>query len=441
MLKRFSLNAQPYELQSKWDRLGVYAYFPLQCFMYFTKVIGHSVNLFVGIPSNILFVFLSIRRFFDLLKDRTKNICDFLVLIFLLYALFTGFYTIINGFPFVCITTSLKIFILPILFYFWGRNSQDTSNKFNKIFVVTCFVVMVVGLYLHLTMPAFYSNYLYETFHSTWSRQGVEASEDTIIYRQRFRSFLSSSYSVCFFAVSSLAIVLRFFFKKRDYLFFQTRRYNVWLLSAMTIVFLISSVLCFQRIAMVCSVAILLFYFLYGMKQRNMRLMIGFVLILIGGFIYMELHVTSDRDVQILENLIERLESLDFDDAMSQRTGQYKFIEDNWSKYLLGTGLGSAGNKAMELGYQGVTDGEYFRLYAEQGIIGVFTLFLIALLSIVKGAKYFKVYNSELAIIVFFLLACIGANALSGNLWTGIFWYSIGRIWNKSYLQREILYV
>lgn len=426
-----------HELKSFWDRLVLYWYFPLQSLVYFTKMLGSSVNNFIGIPLNLLFILLSSKEAFYTALDRNKSQGDKLVLFFLIYSLLSGILTVLGGFQLECYTASLKIFIIPILFYFWGRNTKDVSCSFYKFFIWTCFISMLIGLFLYLTMPSFYSAYLLQSYQESWMRQGSEATANMIIDTHRFSAFFSSSYSVCFFAVPALVIVLgcnvRGLMKsllgkyaKTDLLFY-----------VIVAVLVVSSILSLQRIAMVCSVAIVIFYFFYGAKQKFSKNIATYIAIVVGiAFVSLSIipRLAGNRNDAISENVSLRMDRMDIDDAMSARTGQYKFVGDNLEKYIIiGTGLGSAGNKAAELGHKGVTDGEFVRMFAELGSVGCVVFWLLIIVTISRGVRNFKLYNTEIVIIGFFLLAGIGANSLSMNLWSGIFWYSIGRIWNRQY--------
>lgn len=423
-----------YELKSKWDRFVLYWYFPLQSLVFFTKMLGSSVNNFIGIPLNGLFFFLSVKHINKTMSNRSKNLGDSFVLILLFYSLLSCVWTLLGGYPLDCCIESIKIFIIPMMFYFWGRNADNVSNKFYKYFVWTCFAVMAIGLILYFTMPSFYSSYLLQSYQESFMRQGSEATDYYIIDRHRFSSFLSSSYSVCFFSVSSLALVLSSNLKGVKDEVIGSSTYRTSIFYGMVGVFLVSAILCMQRTAMVCGVGIVLFYILYGSVNKNIKIFSTAIVLLGMWFVFFSSNIGNERSSVVNDNLLNRLEEMNFNDAMSERTNQYQFVYNNLDKYLIGTGLGSAGTRAAENGYHAVTDGEFIHLFAELGFLGSFVLIILFSYTLARGFKYFKVYNGELMIILFFLISCIGANALSVNLWAGIFWYSLGRIWNQKYL-------
>ena len=424
------------ELNSFWDRLVLYWYFPLQSLVYFTKMLGNSVNNYVGIPLNLLFILLSSKEAIYTALDKNKSQGDILVLLFLMYSLLSGILTVLGGFQLECYTASLKIFIIPVLFYFWGRNSKDISHNFYKFFIWTCFISMLIGLFLYLTMPSFYSSYLIQSYQESWMRQGSEATADMIIDTHRFSAFFSSSYSVCFFAVPALVIVLgcnvRGLMKS---ILGKYAKTNL-LFYVIVAVLVVSSILSLQRIAMACSVAIVIFYFIYGAKQKFSKNIATYIAIVLGiAFVSLSIipRLAGNRNDTIIENVILRMNRMNIDDAMA-RTSQYSFVGNNLEKYIIvGTGLGSAGNKAAELGHNGVTDGEFVRMFAELGSVGCVIFWFLIIVTISRGVRNFGLYNAEIVIIGFFILAGIGANSLSMNLWSGIFWYSIGRIWNRQY--------
>ena len=431
------------ELKSLWDRLVLYWYFPLQSLVYFTKMLGSSVNNYVGIPLNLLFILLSTKKAIYTAFNKSKNNGDVLVLFFLGYSLLSGILTVFGGFQLECYTASLKIFIIPIFFYFWGRNSKDISYNFYRYFIWTCFIAMTIGLFLYLTMPSFYSAYLLQLYQESWMRQGNEVTADMIIDTHRFSAFFSSSYSVCFFAVPALVIVLGCCVRGKIKSVLGKYGKTMPLFHIIVAVFIISSILSLQRIAMVCSVAIVIFYFIYGLRQKSVEITTTYIAIALGiAFISLSIipRLAGDRNDVISENIALRIDRMNFNDAMNERTSQYGFVADNLELFIfVGTGLGSAGNKAAELGHKGVTDGEFVRMFAELGLVGCMCFWYLIFGTVRRGFRYFKLYNTELIIIGFFLLAGIGANSLSMNLWSGIFWYSIGRIWNKQFRDYNFL--
>lgn len=425
------------ELSSRWDRLVLYWYFPLQALVYFTKMLGRSVNNYVGIPLNLLFILLSFRQISIAVGRKDKNEGDILVFLFLFYLFLSTLWTIIGGFQIECITESFKLFVIPFFFYFWGRNSDNLSNRFYSVFVWTCFVSMFLGLVFYFTMPSFYATYLLESYQNSWMRQGSEATADMIIDTRRFSSFFSSSYSVCFFAVSSLAIVVGARARNVKERLIGIPEYNNVLSYIISIVLVVSSILSLQRIAMVYSLVVVSFYILYSAKMGKTKSFLASLTVIVTLFIAIFFYMPQSnggRNEAINENLISRLNNMDFKEAMGERSGQYNFVAANIEKYIIaGSGFGSAGTRAVELGHKGITDGEYVRLFAELGSIGCFILILLIIKTYSRGFRQFKLYNAELVIITFFLLSGIGANSLSMNLWSGIFWYSVGRVWNNQY--------
>jgi hypothetical protein len=201
-----------------------------------------------------------------------------------------------------------------------------------------------------------------------------------------------------------------------------------------------SAFLCQQRIAIASAIAIVIFYGFYLMKLnrggQKFGVIIAYTLIallvvnVMGALAHFEWY---DRIFTLVE---ERIELMDFEDAMSHRTNQYNIRRSSDLFLIFGSGMGSCGHAAVFAGYKGVADGEFVKTFYEYGVVGCFILGSIILSSLYRGVKFFKLYNVEVLIMVFYLAAGIGSNSLTFFIYSIMFWYSMGRIWNKKYYER-----
>ena len=94
---------------------------------------------------------------------------------------------------------------------------------------------------------------------------------------------------------------------------------------------------------------------------------------------------------------------------------------------LTGDGLGRYSHKAVEYSDKFISDGNYFRMIAEIGILGFLIFTLIIITSLFKGYRNFKEKYIELGIIVIICMQAVGSNVFAFQLIAPIFWYSIGR--------------
>lgn len=413
---------------SKYFRFIIAWFYPIQIFVAYTKMRGYSVNKFIGIPLDILFIILSITLIIKGLHSKSERRTHTAIYVWLGYVLCSFLLYAFYHVPIECYFDAMKISVFPILFYFWGKDTRDTSDIFYKSVMITSTVAMIIGFYLYIFTPDYYNQYLvYKSMKSMMNRPD---SIDLILHHNRFSSFLESSYEVCFYAVSSMCMALAFLLNRRTHI-------KPIYLYVIVIVNLVASIICFQRIAMVVSVIYFVLFVFYGYRINNNLLKKLSVLTIGVLFIGTSFtFFTNERTVRIAEQFTERISEINFGYAMKARTGQYEIVDLNSFDTILGKGMGSAGHSARAHGLKGVTDGEFVKMLLEHGFIGLFIFAFLIINSFVKSLENVRSNILEIFIVLFFLMACIGANALSMYFLTGIFWFSLGRMNNKAYRQR-----
>ena len=92
--------------------------------------------------------------------------------------------------------------------------------------------------------------------------------------------------------------------------------------------------------------------------------------------------------------------------------------------------MGSSGHVAYVNNPQHpiVTDGSYFKILVEGGIISFIPFTIILILSLLKGFKYRKKYYIEFPLLFFFACSLLGANIIDMPYIIIFMWYIIGRI-------------
>lgn len=150
------------------------------------------------------------------------------------------------------------------------------------------------------------------------------------------------------------------------------------------------------------------------------------------------LSFADDRLSAISEMITNRLDSMNFDQAMSDRSGQYtKAYNEIFNYFVTGKGMGAGGHAAVMNGNIGVCDGEFIHLFFEFGIIGSLIFVPFIFITLKRGITNFNELCVETSIVVYLLLSGIGENVLSVSYLIGpIFWFCAGRIWNNNYLLR-----
>lgn len=100
---------------------------------------------------------------------------------------------------------------------------------------------------------------------------------------------------------------------------------------------------------------------------------------------------------------------------------------------FLGSGIGRYSHSIFLTGSTlAITDQQYLRILYETGYLGCLGYGFISLAIILRGLKNLKNNLFELSVIIFFLIAMMGANCLSQfDMHTAIFWLCCGRIYNN----------
>lgn len=411
---------------AKWTFL---AFMPLYMISQYMFVRGVNMYLLLfHLPRLILFVLA-------MLLMLKKNNSTFITLMsfFFAYNVLSFVLYAFNGASVSFYIGTLQSYLFPMIFAWFGyRYSND--EKYNKIYLFSCLGCFLVGLYLYFTMPSYYLQFLYD-FETTQYTGRDNVTENAILAYSRFSSFFGSSYMVSYLSIPALTISL-------SYTLNNNKEVNKFWCYFIAIVSFIAAQLCQQRIAMVYSVAVLLIYAFFSLKAKHSsKLLIVYAVVIVVFVSVLGAIGTLERFDVISDNMMGRLYSMDINSAMEQRTVQYRLSERaTWWSYIFGLGMGSCGGVAREAGLIGVTDGEWVKLFYEMGLVGTSLFIMIILTSLARSLKYFRLYNIEFIVIVYFLAAGIGSNSLTMNIPCAMFWYCLGRIWNKKYYLTKISY-
>lgn len=399
-------------------------FFPLIMMDYLLIMLGINLNNIIVLP---MLFFVACFAFLCASKSR-QVVGTKLLTIFLVYNVASVLIILVTGIPFDCYIDRLRSFLFPMLFFYFGVEYRITSDKFYKSFLYSSLFCFVVGFFLYLFTPSFYVSFLVDIREQASYIDNV-LDETTVLEYTRFSSFFGSSYAISYFSIPALCVSFAFLF--RDKL---AKKHLLYL---SIIVCFLAALLCQQRIAMVSAFAVALFYSIYGTSHKNGILLPAIVILAFILIIVLNMYVDTSRLSTVSELIFNRFARLDFNDAMGERTGQYDKVLNAWNNIILGDGMGAHSGAAMIYKYVIVADGEYYRILVENGIIGI-TLFISLIFGSLKKAIINRRYLwMELIIVSFFLLAGIGANSLSvAFFYTPIFWFCLGRIWNKGYLER-----
>lgn len=406
------------------------SFYPAYMLVYFLLMFGISITSYVGFPIVVGIVFCGLKLFIDTCHNHPINIGKRLFITWLILNLSSIIMYVFNEMPINCYAYALQYYLFPMLFFFIGSDETIIDDGFYKTFWVASAFFFIVGLYLYFVMPPFYVAFQAEAWGNAWYTGSAGFNEDNIASVLRFSSFVTSSYVTSALSNSTIAVSFGFLFRKCNI--------NHSYLYALAFICIIGAILCQQRIAMASVVLILIVFSYYGKKNGN-SIIFSFTLCCFVLFVMLiGLSFADDRLYVIFEMITNRLDSMNFGKAMSERSGQYVVAYNEILDYFItGKGMGAGGHAAAMNGYVGVCDGEFVHLFFEFGFIGaiVFVPFIIATLK--RGLAHFKELCVETVVVVYLLLSGIGENVLSLSYLIGpIFWFCAGRIWNNKYLIR-----
>ncbi len=361
----------------------------------------------------------------------TRDIFTF----FYAYNIISGIFYCVNDVPIKCYLNELYNSIPAMFFFYVGLGEKRCGIRFYEKIMLSTSVCMFIGIILYVTTPSWFVERRIEIANMTsWS--GTTYDENSVLSHMRFSSYLIESYEAQTFAMFALATSLFVFFKKN---------YNEkqWFGVSLILINYVAAILTQQRVAMVAATFSVLFYYLYGKikgRRKQSKILIHtFTLIVFLAIIVIPIYF-GDRAEQLQSSLIDRMDNMSVSGALQERNYQ-KAIFDSWTMPITGKGLGSGGAIAGSYGLPHVNDAGYYQMLYEIGIIGSMLFVILIGRTLIRAIKHMKVYLIELVIIMFFLVALLGANILNfGYMVVVPFWYAIGRVWNIKNYKETLFY-
>ncbi len=339
---------------------------------------------------------------------RVNGIIDVLVICYLFYNVLAIIISIFNGFPYSVPIREFANSTLPIVLFFIGNNTKDSSKFYYNVLIASIFCI-IIGIVLYIWVPLFYREYLL--------RIRVVGGTDPIYARERMCSIIGST-SVGTFSVYGLILSLKQLIDNKD---------KKKLVSCG--ICLVGIIMSYQRSAYLVAFCILLLaHYLCFFKWNILKK--GWLLFEAVLFFSMMLLVYKMYP-SLFYSVFNRI--LSFKDAFGDRTGQWLNTIENTRNIAFGSGLGSVGHTALGYSEFLITDGGLIKIFCEIGIIGFALFSLIILLSIIKCLFSFKEHYIELAIILTVLLQSLGSNTIAFMMEAIVFWYAVGAINYKQY--------
>lgn len=389
-------------------KIGIW-YYPIIMVGYILTLVSGSIH--PGLIASALLVLVLIQSIFDCHRANKAsgfsflrlNTIDLLVLMYFVYNLLSGIWCTAFGMPLSIWAGEFSTGILTMVFYLLGRTLNDADrDKLYMLFIISVYVVCLLGVVLYILAPQFYLDYLYEYSYIS--------KADTATMRIRMISVIGSILvgylSVVGMLVSS-RIVLNNDGKKGKLLLF----------AGFLFAFLSN-----QRSAMVVAIIVLVYvnylvFFVYKLVSK--KIFIAELVTIGAGFLCL-----CAVYFKVILKIYYRLESLP--GAIGQRSDQWIGAINNMSNLWLGNGLGASGHRAGELNDYIIADGGIAKLFVENGVVG-FSIFVFLMIVTIKySVKNLRLLACELGIVVIALMQSVGSNILTFQLATPIFWFAIG---------------
>lgn len=400
-------------------------FFPILVVVQLLAVFGID-NPYFAYLFYFFILFYGARSFLKITYNLSQKMLMFGMILYFIISGFT------SGMPMSFLSNELRFFIIPCFFLFAGMY-YPYDDFYKRYLYVTIFCV-VIGFILYVLRPSFYANYLANVYNNSWYTSGTISGSSAMMEMFRFSSIFGSSYAISYHVTFGLCILLNDFFRTKPLI--NSDFYRVVLICLFIGAITLSS----HRVAMAYSALLLGVAYLYGKFTHNNIAKYIFYIVLVFITLIVLLSIFADKMYFdfIKSNVLDRLMEMDYETAMEQgRNAQTERALGGWNNVVFGDGTGSKGAFAREAGLPAITDGGYIKLLTENGILGCSIFALLIISTIFRTLKYIKIYRVELLIIVYVLFSMLGANSLSINYhYVLLFWFSIGRVWNK-----KILYI
>lgn len=371
------------------------------------KIVNHYFFIALGVylitmlnmsfrPGVAMSVVLGLVIVISLHSQMELCLTDLLVFVYIAYNLLSFFWISLPNFTFAIFLQEVITSIFPIFLYFGMAYANRDTLYFDII--ISVFLCVVIGIILFVTVPEFYREYA--------CFEGYAATTSILHVRQGLSSYIGRI-PLGTYTVIAAAITLSIYSSKNSKIFIP-----VFLL------FICASVLTAQRSSWFGSVLLLFFFFIREAKNSAVRIAFQICLMVVLTLLIYPLL----GDIELLDSSQVATKSMNIFDAIAERSGQWTSTFSDTS-ILWGKGLGLGGHRAM--GYiKVVTDGNFAKMIAEIGIIGL-GLFLMITLSCVKKLYKSKDYLS-LFFVFFILSQCMGSNIVALQITAPLYWMALG---------------
>ena len=117
-------------------------------------------NLKHGVISSFLLVIYVLYALFQK-KSKNINLFDLMIIVFIFYNIIMTLLLPVLGYSISIGLGELATGILPIILYFYGKTiSNNVRSFFEKTIIISTIFLLSIGLWLYYVMPNFYIEFL-----------------------------------------------------------------------------------------------------------------------------------------------------------------------------------------------------------------------------------------------------------------------------------------
>lgn len=375
-------------------------------------VIFPNVSLF-----NLIFPFIIYYVWIQTKRQINLNGIDFCWMACFVWIIITW---LSNSFPHknYLIFRSFLSSIAFMMAYWIGRKSKfnylkTIIEKARVPIIISC----SIGIYCFLFEPSWYMNIVNNAVSA--GANGEYVDKDLVLDQYRLRSFFDGPYPIAYFC--SISLIFEFFriVQSSKITYKKEFTYIAFLLVCVILTMMRAPLAC-VAIGLALSALYALFFSGNG---KFIGLFAGGLIILVGAIYF----IKSFVDVSSIQFLLDKFSDLT-EDHNNFISGRF-FLQ---SKSFTEFGEGFSKYDAVsfyKFGGDSIPDGEYVKIIAEQGYVGLFLTILLFSLGLLKSIINFKRLYLELAIIIMVLVCMIGADPLTiPDKHCFIYWLALGQI-------------
>ena len=381
---------------------NLYEYFYVLIFGIILVQLFFVPGIRLGVLTSIIIIFLLFTSISKKVLFKNSFI-NKLILLYILYNTVSIVWVVFSGIPVAVFVAEWTNSILPVFFFYFAYGDTENKNNFFDITLLILVSSFILGFFLCISNAP-----LYRVFMDTTEGAGT----DLFNFQSLFGLTATGALGVIGFLISAKIL-------------FRSGGRNGKLA---LIICAVAAIMTLRRSALVVLAIMFVVLNFVGFYQCGFLKKRYLILEIV--FLCTTYFIVAQEYGDFLMALTERSQMIS--DAFSSRSSTWKYNPE-YSEIFVGKGLGAVGHKAIGYSSSIISDGNYFKLLAENGILGTVIFVLIILSTFQKGIKNLKEHYLELCIMLSMSLIAIGSNIFTYQSVAPLFWYSIGRISRNNY--------